>query len=67
MGYCKVVTSIASHLEAHAGFFGLFMKVIFDRYVGKKLIFSLVTRVTTCNSTYLVPEKNPRTSKTVHH
>ena len=38
--YCKVLNSNTSRLEAHAGFFGLLMKGIFDPYVpfDKKLI-----------------------------
>ena len=31
--YCKVASSNTSRLEAHAGFFRLLMKVIFDPYV----------------------------------
>ena len=31
--YCKVASSNTSHLEAHAGFFRLLMKGIFDPYV----------------------------------
>ena len=31
--YCKVVSSNTSRLEAHAGFFRLLMKGIFDAYV----------------------------------
>ena len=49
--YHKVVSSNTSHLEAHAGIYGLLMKGIFDAYVlwpfGKKLIFELVMRVNT--------------------
>ena len=41
--YSKVASSNTSHLEAHAGFFRLFMKGIFDPYVlrpfDKKLSF----------------------------
>ena len=33
MIYCKVVSYNMSHLEAHAGFFRLLMKGIFDPYV----------------------------------
>ena len=38
--YCKVLNSNTSRLEAHAGFFRLLMKGIFDPYVpfDKKLI-----------------------------
>ena len=31
--YCKVASSNTSHLEAHASFFRLLMKEIFDPYV----------------------------------
>ena len=47
----KVVSSNTSRLEAHAGFFRLLMKGIFEPYVlwpfDKKLIFLLVTHVRT--------------------
>ena len=49
--YRKVANSNASRLEAHAGFFGLLMKGIFDPYVqwpfDKKLISWLVNRART--------------------
>ena len=51
--YRKVASSNTSRLEAHAGFFQLLMKGIFDPYVlwtfDKKLISWLVMRVRTCN------------------
>ena len=47
----KVASSNTPCLEAHAGFFRLFMKGIFDPYVlwpfGKKLVFYLVTSIRT--------------------
>ena len=49
--YRKIASSNTSHLEAHASFFRLLMKGIFDPYVlwpfDKKLISKLVTRVRT--------------------
>ena len=52
--YCKVASSDTSCLEAHAGFFWLLMKGIFDPSVlwpfDKKLISQFVTRVITCMS-----------------
>ena len=53
--YCKVASSNMSRLEAHAGFFRLPMKGIFDPYepwpLDKKLISKLVTHVRTRNYT----------------
>ena len=53
--YCKVASSNTSRLEAHAGFFRLLMKGIFDPYVlwpfDKKLISLLVMRIRTRNYT----------------
>ena len=47
--YRKVASSNTFRLEAHAGFFRLLMKGIFDPYVlwpfDKKLILQLVTRI----------------------
>ena len=54
MTYHKVASSDTSHLEAHAGFFRLLMKGIFDSFK-KKLIFQLLTRVRTRD--YTVVEK----------
>ena len=49
--YRKVASSNTSRLEAHAGFFRLLMKGIFDPYVlwpfDKKVIFKLIMRVRT--------------------
>jgi hypothetical protein len=49
--YRKIASSNTSRLEAHACFFRLLMKRIFDPYVlcpfSKKLIFYLVTRIRT--------------------
>ena len=49
--YCKVASSNTSRLEAHAGFFRLLMKGIFDPYImwplHKKLISQLVMSVRT--------------------
>ena len=51
MKYRKIASSNTSRLEAHAGFFRLLMKGIFDPNVlspfDKKLIFKLVTRIRT--------------------
>ena len=55
--YRKVASSNTSCLEAHAGFFRLLMKGIFNPYVlwpfDRKLIFKLVTYVRTRNYTVL--------------
>ena len=55
--YRKVASSNTSRLEAHAGFFRLLMKGIFDPYVlchfDKKFISKLVTRVRTCDYTVI--------------
>ena len=66
--YRKVVSSNTSHLEAHAGFFRMLMKGIFDAYVlghfDKKIIFELVTRVSIpgYHSPYMVfSSKQPKT------
>ena len=60
--YRKVASSNTSRLEAHAGFFRLLMKGIFDAYVlwpfGKKLIFELVMCVSTRDSTVVVLGSN---------
>jgi cadmium resistance protein CadD (predicted permease) len=45
--YRKVASSNTSYLEAHAGFFRLLMKGIFDAF-GKKYISELVMRVSIC-------------------
>ena len=51
LSYLKVASSNTSRLEAHAGFFRLLMKGIFDPYLlrpfDKKLISQLVTRIRT--------------------
>ena len=51
--YRKVASSNTYRLEAHAGFFRLLIKVIFDPYVprpfDKKLISQIVTHVRTRN------------------
>ena len=51
MAYRKVASSNMSRLEAHAGFFRLLMKGIFDPYVlqpfDEKYIFELVTHLKT--------------------
>ena len=53
--YRKVASSNMSRFEAHAGFFRLFMKGIFDPYImspfDKKFISYLVTRVRTLDYT----------------
>ena len=58
--HCKVASSNTSHLEAHAGFFRLLMKGIFNLYVlwyfDKKLISELVTRVRTRDYTVVMQE-----------
>ena len=55
---CKVASSNTTRLEAHAGFFRLLMKGIFDPYVlwpfDKKLISKLVMSVKTRNYTVYV-------------
>ena len=50
--FCKVASANTSSIEAHAGFFRLLMKGIFDPYVpfDKKLIFQLVMHVNTRDS-----------------
>ena len=49
--YRKISSSNTSRLEAYVGFFRLLVKGIFDPYVlwpfDKKLIFQLVTRIST--------------------
>ena len=54
-GYHKVTSSNTSRLEAHAGFFRLLMKGIFDPCVlysfDKKLVSQLVTGISTRDST----------------
>ena len=56
--YRKIASSNTSRLEAHVGFFRLFMKGIFCPYViwpfDKKLIFKLVTRIRTRDYTVII-------------
>ena len=51
MKYRKVASSNTFRLKAHAGFFRLLMKGIFDPYIlgpfDKKMFFEFVTRVNT--------------------
>ena len=56
--YRIVASTSPSRIEAHAGFFGSLMKGIFDPYVlcpfDKKLIFKLVTHVSTRDFTVAI-------------